>query len=91
MITVTTSWEDIDEYPTAGDVSLMTGGVLVVTPYIEEGEDPTKVPAIAIYAPGAWQRVERDESATLLTRFLTERGLVEEWKNYGNGDEDGEE
>lgn len=86
MISVMTEWDEIDEFPAAGDVSIMAGGILVVMPELKEGEDPTKVPAIAIYADGAWKRVDRDESAIQLTSFLERNGLFSEWCRERDGE-----
>lgn len=83
MITVMTSWEDIDEYPTGVDVNVLHGGMLMVVPALPEGPAALEVRPLAIYAPGAWMRVEHDEASTQLVSFLSERGLTEEWKTYG--------
>lgn len=78
MISVLTNWEDIDDYPAADDVSIMQDGSLIVKePKDEQFKDGKP---IAIYAAGAWQRIEYEDGMAFMS-FLGEHDLVEEWEN----------
>jgi hypothetical protein len=85
MISVLTAWEDIDEFPTANDVSILSGGYLAVQEPVLGNEGMMK--QLALYAPGAWQKVEYDEASMQLTCFLMEHQLMEKWVAYGKCDE----
>ena len=57
MISVTTTYDDIDEFHDADDVNLLEGGGLIV---VDSSKKDGKAlnGALAVYASGAWAKVE---------------------------------
>lgn len=87
MITVYTNTGDADEFPNADIVDVSPIGVLIISESIPPEGDDREFTAntVAIYAPGAWEKVDRDEASTRLMCFLEERELTEAWMKYMSG------
>jgi hypothetical protein len=97
MITVYAR-ENVDEFPTGDTVDVTPIGVLIIseTLTIADADQHEKcsniVNTLAIYAPGSWDKVDRDESSMQLLSFLGEHELTEAWMKYvSSEDEDDEE
>lgn len=92
MITVYTNTGDADEFPNADVVDVTQVGVLIISESIplEGNDEGFSASTVAIYAPGAWEKVDRDESSTRLMCFLEEHELTEAWMKYMSGEDEAE-